>query len=244
MPSWLLQFCSLYERIQRFAFAFYSHATAVVIFFYIFFVVDQNESKHKARRAGRRSASSGEVSGHSIFETLWRATSKQPLLLQLLVLCSLLWLELFLSFLSAFVYLVFFYTTHALTHTHKTKETEIIYLKFGFWSLLSKIFVFCLFIRSRKLLLASSSHSRLVWLACLGCLANTLTTICQLRALRGRLHFPLSLLLLLLGLYANRCHAQRDFSSPRLSMTHLIDWLSLLWQSVIALCTHTQLCNN
>lgn len=91
------------------------------------------------------SASSGEVSGHSIFETLWRATSKQPLLLQLLVLCSLLWLGLFLSFLSAFVYLVFFYTTHAhaLTHTeNKRNRNHLFKIRFLVTSFINFRFLF------------------------------------------------------------------------------------------------------
>lgn len=159
--SWLLQFCSLYERIERFAFAFYSHATtsAFSSFFLFFFVVvfvsvDQNESKHKARpgsaRPGRRSASSGEVFGHSICDA-----PKRPLLLQLLLLGV---LSVLLSF---FLFSALLFTPH--THTPITKETEIIYLKIQFLvtSFINFRFflIFCLFISSRKLLLVSRSSS-------------------------------------------------------------------------------------
>lgn len=184
-----------------------------------------------------RSASALERSALGIrfeIETLWRATSKQPLLLQLTTSGAL-----FLSFLSAFVYLVFFYTTHAHTlaqnkrnrnHLFKIRflVTSFINFRFSFIYSKPKTFARLVFALWRRLL----SLFRVF--------GQDINSHLPVAGVTRQTPLPVVTVVVVVGVICKWVSRTKGlFFASAHSMTHLIDWLSLLWQSVIALCTHT-----
>lgn len=194
-----------------------------------------------------RSASALERSALGIrfeIETLWRATSKQPLLLQLTTSGALLsgwvWGSFFLF--SALLFTSFFSTQHTHTHSHtqnKRNRNHLFKIRFLVTSFINfRFFVYLFeaenFCSPRLRTLAS----RLLSLFRL--FGQDINSHLPVAGVTRQTPLPVVAVVVVVGVICKWVSRTKGlFFASAHSMTHLIDWLSLLWQSVIALCTNT-----